>query len=122
MASRRRSAGNKSFSTSLSVSVTPLTPKRPSVSAISWAAWSSAIESPRSSVGTIFRKASDSISLIECAISLADLNQLRLWIESQPEVPIRGLVQRLRIIQDLWSWLLSHDLPAPWPTRQGKAL
>lgn len=43
------------------------------------------------------------------AISIADLNQLRLWVETKPEVPREQLVQGLRIIQDL--------RPRSWPRR-----
>jgi hypothetical protein len=49
------------------------------------------------------------------AISLADLSQLRLWIESQPEVPERGLVQGFRLIQNLRPRLVPQDLPSSRP-------
>ena len=35
-------------------------------------------------------------------ISLDDLNQLRLWLETRPEVPGRAVVQRFWVVQTLW--------------------
>jgi hypothetical protein len=54
------------------------------------------------------------------AISVADLNQLRLWIDTQPEVPEERLVQRLRIIQAVRSGLACKDILASWPGRKGQ--
>src|SRR5437867_1323709 len=76
-----------------SVSATPPTPKKPRASAMKWAEWSlaaNAEDCARENLPTNVRQ-----HLIDRmrdrAISLADLNQLRLWIdlwiESQPEVP-----------------------------------
>jgi len=53
------------------------------------------------------------------AISIADLSQLRLWIESQPEVAGWGLVQGLRLIQNLRSRLLPQDISSSWSACQG---
>jgi hypothetical protein len=43
-------------------------------------------------------------------ISLDDLNQLRLWIESKPEVPEGAMVQRFRFIQALRTRRVSEDI------------
>jgi len=52
------------------------------------------------------------------AISIADLNQLRAWIESKPEVPERDWYKGLRFIQGLWPRFVPQDVPAPWPGGQ----
>src|SRR3989442_1762328 len=46
------------------------------------------------------------------SISLEDLNRLRGWIESNPEVPLGRLVQGFRIVQTLREWPPSENIPA----------
>ena len=51
-------------------------------------------------------------------ISLEDLDQLRLWIESKPEVP-EGDGTGISGSFKLWPWAISQDVPAPRPGCQG---
>ena len=36
------------------------------------------------------------------AISVSDLNQLRLWVKTRPQVPDGDWKEGFRLIQDLW--------------------
>jgi hypothetical protein len=54
---------------------------------MNWAAWSLAPYAQDRPLRTIFQRTSE--RLRDRSISIADLNQLRLRIESQPEVPER---------------------------------
>lgn len=51
-------------------------------------------------------------------ISVSDLNQLRLWVETRPQVP-EGLVQGFRLFQALRQRILSQNIPAPRASCKG---
>ena len=56
----------------------------------------------------------------ERAIRVADLNHLRLWIDSNPEVPEGDWYKDFgRFIQDLRQWFAAENLPAARSSRQG---
>jgi hypothetical protein len=56
-------------------------------------------------------------------ISLNDLNLLRLWMESRPEVPQGAVVQGLRLVQTLRRGPVSENLSSASSSREGtKAL
>ncbi|MCW5981243.1 MAG: hypothetical protein KIT09_24380 [Bryobacteraceae bacterium] len=53
------------------------------------------------------------------AISISDLNQLRLWVETRPEVPDGDWYKGLRLFQDLRHWFLPQNVPAPRSSCKG---
>jgi hypothetical protein len=55
----------------------------------------------------------------ERSISIADLNQLRVWIESRPEVPDGDWYKDFGSFKDLRPRLISKDLPAPGTSGEG---
>jgi hypothetical protein len=73
------------FSNLPSFSATLPTQRKPSVSVINWAEWFLAADAQDRALGHIRQHLIDQMR--DRAITIADLNQLRVWIESKPEVP-----------------------------------
>jgi hypothetical protein len=53
------------------------------------------------------------------AISIADLNRLRLWVESKPEVPEGDWYKDFRSSK-VWSRIVSENLPVTRSTSEGQ--
>ena len=65
------------------------TRKRLAASETNWAEWFSAADAANRAMGQPPRRSTATSDRTDAdrAISIADLNQLRLWIETMPEVP-----------------------------------
>src|SRR6266576_51128 len=87
--SKLRSASSKSFPSLPSFSATLPNQRKPSVSTTNWAEWSLATDAQERALGQSSRRVRQHLidRMGDRAISIADLNQLRDWIESTPEVP-----------------------------------
>jgi hypothetical protein len=53
------------------------------------------------------------------AISISDLNRLRLWVETRPEVPDGDWYKDFRLFQDLRQRILPQNVPGPRPSCKG---
>jgi len=54
-------------------------------------------------------------------ISVSDLNQLRLWVETRPEMPEGDWYKGSRLFQSLRQRIVPQNVPTPRASRQGRS-
>jgi hypothetical protein len=53
-------------------------------------------------------------------ISIAELNELRLWVESEPDLPHGEWYKDFGSFKDLRRWIAAQDISSATPESEGK--